>query len=71
MISKLWCRQKVEAHLNVSYPQVSLHVIADDEVSQQAAGADLGLLDDVGAEGDPVDVLLLFDHGGDGRLELF
>lgn len=57
-------------HLNVSYPHVSLHVVADHKVSQEAVGGDLGLLDDVGAEGDPADVLFVFDHSGDGRLRL-
>lgn len=58
------------AHLNVSDPHVPLDVVADHEVSQDAAGGDLGLLDDVGAEGDPAHVLFVFDDGGDGKLGL-
>lgn len=57
-------------HLNVSDAHVSLHVVADHKVSQDAAGGDLGLLDDVGAEGDLADVLFILDHSGHGRLEL-
>lgn len=57
-------------HLNVSDPHVSLHVVADHEVSQHAAGGDLCLLDDVGAEGNLADVLFVFDHRGDGKLGL-
>lgn len=57
-------------YLNVSYPHLSLHIVADHKVSQQAVGGDLGLLDDVRAEGDLADVFLLFDHRGDGRVLL-
>lgn len=55
-------------HLNVSDPHVSLNIIADHEVSQDATGGDLCLLNDVGAEGDLADVLFVFDHSGDGKL---
>lgn len=61
---------KTFCHLNVSDAHVSLHVVADHEISQNAIGGDLGLLDDVGAEGDLADVLLVLDHRGDGRLGL-
>lgn len=56
------------SHLDVADAHVSLHVVADDEVSQEAAGADLRLLDDVGAEGDVAHVLFSFDHCGDRKL---
>lgn len=56
------------SHLDVADAHVSLHVIADDKVSQEAAGADLRLLDDVGAEGDVAHVLFSFDHCGDRKL---
>lgn len=56
-------------HLNVSYPHVSLNIVADHKVSQDAVGGDLGLLDDVGAEGDLADVLFVFDRGAGGRVE--
>lgn len=56
------------SHLDVTDAHVSLHVIADHEVSQEAAGADLRLLHDVGAEGDAAHVLLPFDHRGDRKL---
>lgn len=59
-----------DTHLDVSDPQLSLHVVADHKVSQDAAGGDAGLLDDVWAEGDPPDVVLLFDLGGDGKHRL-
>ena len=58
------------SHLDVSYPHVPLHVVADHKVSQEAAGGDLSLLDDVGTEGDLADVLLFVDHSGEGRLRL-
>lgn len=58
------------SHLNVSYPHVSLHIITNHKVSQEAVGGDLGLLDDVGAEGDLADVLFVFDHSSDGRLRV-
>lgn len=54
--------------LYVSDPQLSLHVVADHEVSQGAARGDLGLLDDVWAEGDLADVSLVSDGGGDRKL---
>ncbi len=60
----------LRSHLNVSDPHVPLHIVADHKVSQEAIGGDLGLLDDVGAEGDLADVLFLFDHSGDRRLRL-
>lgn len=47
-----------------------MHVVADHEISQQAVDGNLGLLDDVGAEGDPADSLSPFDHRGNGRLGL-
>lgn len=55
-------------NLNVSDPHVSLHVVADHKISQNAIGGDLGLLDDVGTEGHSADVLFHFDHRGDGML---
>ncbi len=58
------------SNLNVSDPHVSLHIVADHKVSQEAGGGDLGLLDDVGAEGDPADVVFTFDDSGDRRLRL-
>ena len=58
------------SHLDVSNPHVSLDIIADHKVSQDAAGGDLGLLDDVRAKGDLPDVLFVFDHSGDGKLGL-
>lgn len=60
----------MRSHLNVPDPHVPLHVVADHEVSQEAVGGDLGLLDDVGAEGDLADVVFVFDRSGDGRLGL-
>lgn len=56
------------SHLDVADAHVSLHIVADDEVSQEAAGADLRLLDDVWAEGDAAHVLFSFDHRGDRKL---
>lgn len=58
------------SHLNVSYPHVSLDIVTDHKVSQIAVGRDLGLLDDVGFEGDLVDVLFICYHSGDGGFEL-
>lgn len=58
------------SHLNVSYSHVSLDVITDHKVPQKATGGDLGLLDDVGVEGDLADVLLVFYQSGNGGLEL-
>ena len=57
-------------HLYVSDAQLSLHVVTDHEVAQVTAGGDLGLLDDVGAEADLAEVLVLLDRRGDGQVRL-
>lgn len=57
-----------DAHLNVSDAHVPLDVVANHEISQQPVGGDPGLLDDVGAEGDPAHVLLRLDHRGNREL---
>ena len=62
-----WC---VKSDLYVSYPQLSLHVIVHHKLSQHAAGGDLSLLNDVGAEGDPTERLILFDHRGNRKSRL-
>lgn len=64
------CFVSASHYLNVADPHPSLHVVADHEIPQNAVGGDLGLLDDVGAEGDLADAVFLRDGGGDGKLEL-
>lgn len=54
------------SHLYVSNPQFSLNIVANHKVSQVAVGGDLGLLDNIGAEGDLADVLFILDCSGDG-----
>lgn len=61
-------RFRPDAHLNVPDGHVPLDVVANDEIPQQPVGGDPGLLDDVGAEGDPARVLLLLDRRGNGEL---
>ena len=58
------------SHLYVSDAQLSLHVVADHKVAEVTAGGNLGLLDDVGAEADLAEVLVLLDHRGDGQISL-
>lgn len=57
------------SHLDVSYRHFSLNIVADHKISQVATGGKFGLLDNVGAKGDFPDVILIFDHGGDGKLK--
>lgn len=54
--------------LDVAYAGVPLHVVADDEVAQQAGCADLGLLDDVGVKGHSPHAAHLLHTGGHGEL---
>lgn len=52
------------SYLHVAHTGVPLHVVADDEVAQQASCADLGLLDDAGVKGhSPHAALLLHSRG--------
>lgn len=56
--------------LHVAYVGVLLHVVADDEVAQQAGCADLGLLHDAGVKGHSPHAALLLHAGGHGDLWL-
>lgn len=73
---KIWRMGGVSAEwwpasdLHVAYAGVPLHVVADDEVAQQAGCADLGLLDDAGVKGHSPHVALLLHNGGHGELRL-
>lgn len=65
-IAKWW----LASDLHIAYAGVPRHIVADDEVAQQASCANLGLLDDARVKGHAPHAALPLHTGGHWELRL-